>query len=183
MWTELGLTDPGSALLVVISTVGIYLVFLVVIAVVGQRSLAAIATYDIACVTALGAVIGRTTLLAEPTLATGVVALVTLCVMQRIFRLCRRRRVIGGFLNRQPVLLVADGRVVVDGLRRSRVSDQDLHQRLRMAGIARLEDVALAVLESNGQISVLRRGGDGPDARLLADVPGAARAWDGTGRD
>jgi uncharacterized membrane protein YcaP (DUF421 family) len=171
MTGQLGV-EPYVAFQVVVATVGIYLAFLVLLRLVGQRSLAAMSASDIACVVAVGAVVGRTTLLAVPTLATGLIALVTLFLAQWLVRIARRCRPIALLLDREPVLLVVDGRVLDDAVRRVRISDDELRQSLRLAGLSRMEQVGRLVLERNGQISVLRRDDD-LDPRIVADVPGA----------
>jgi uncharacterized membrane protein YcaP (DUF421 family) len=172
MWAELGVA-PLTAVAVVISTVAIYLLFIVLVRLAGQRTLAAMSNYDIACAIALGAVIGRTALLAEPTLGAGVVGLVTLFGMHRLLGLAQRHPLYRALLDRSPVLLMAGGEMRVAEMRRARVTEDELKQRLRLAGISRLEQVGCVVLERNGQISVLRAG-SGLDPRLLDDVPGAA---------
>ncbi len=55
---RLGLSWTDAAT-VVVSTVGIYLGFLVLLRIVGQRALAAMSSFDFAAAIALGAVMGR----------------------------------------------------------------------------------------------------------------------------
>src|SRR3954469_1450933 len=102
--------DAVSAMEVVAATVVIYLVFAGLVRLLGQRSLAATSIYDVACVVAVGSVIGRTSLLSVPTLGSGIVALVVLFTMQRVARSLRRRSKMRVLLDRQPILLVTDGR-------------------------------------------------------------------------
>jgi uncharacterized membrane protein YcaP (DUF421 family) len=167
---------PIGALTVVIATVVMYLIFLVLVRVMGQRSLAAMSPYDVAAVIALGAVVGRTALLAVPTLGSGVIALVTLFVIQRVFGWAHRRGLwFGRLFERKPVLLMVGDQVCHDALRRVRISPDELRERLRLAGVARLEQVGCVVLEVNGQISVVRSD-SAPDPLLFDDVPGASAA-------
>jgi uncharacterized membrane protein YcaP (DUF421 family) len=56
---ELGLSWIEAAA-VVVSTVAVYLAFLVLIRIVGQRAVAPMSSFDFAAATALGAVMGRT---------------------------------------------------------------------------------------------------------------------------
>lgn len=98
-----------------------------------------------ACVIALGAVVGRTTLLAVPTLATGVIALVVLFVLRVLLSRLQHSR-LHVLLAPRPVVLIADGRICADAMRRAGVSDDDLRQRLRLAGITARSQVGLAVL-------------------------------------
>ncbi|MEV8615930.1 hypothetical protein AB0383_50005, partial [Amycolatopsis sp. NPDC051373] len=57
-------------------------------------------------VMAFGAVLGRTALLSVPTLAGGVVAMVTLFVLQRLLALAQKTRLFGASLRQEPVLLM-----------------------------------------------------------------------------
>src|SRR6476661_4208869 len=118
-------TTPSTALQVVVATVVVYLVFLVLVRLAGQRTLTTLSVPDLACVMALGAIVGRTALLAVPTLATGVVALVTLLLMQRLMSLLGRRTGVGRWLHPEPLVLVRRGRLLADNLRRARVSDDE----------------------------------------------------------
>ena len=56
------------------------------------------------------------------------------------------------------IVLVKDGRVRKDALRRADISLDDLNENLRLNAIARVADVAEARLERNGQISVVKLG-------------------------
>jgi len=52
----------------------------------------------------------------------------------------------------------------------ARVTQDDLRQCLRIAGVTRTDQVGLAVLERSGRISVLRSD-DGPGHRQRDDLP------------
>jgi uncharacterized membrane protein YcaP (DUF421 family) len=154
-WDQLG-TDTATAVQVVVATIGIYLVLVVLLRIGGQRGLVAMSSVDVACVIAIGAVVGRTALLAEPTLVTGVIALSVLFGMQRLLTILGGGSRGGRILSRRPVVLMRDGLLCQDEMRRSRVSEDDLRQRLRLTGASRREQVQLVVLERSGEISVLR---------------------------
>lgn len=160
--------NPLEALAVFVATLGICLALLVLVRLSGARSLATMSGADIACVTALGAVVGRTTLLAVPTLATGVIALVVLFGVQRALARLERRPRWGRVLSRPPLVLMADGSIDDTVLRRGRISHDDLRQRLRLAGVTHRDQVRLVVLERTGQISVLRC--ESVEARLTRDL-------------
>lgn len=53
--------------------------------------------------------------------------------------------------------IVVNGQILYDNLRKERVSDADLHIILRQQGADRIEDIALAVLEPTGQVSVIKK--------------------------
>ena len=161
-------TTPSTALQVAVATVAIYLAFALLLRLLGQRTVATLSAVDLACVMAVGALVGRTALLAVPSLATGLVGLVTLLLTHRGMSALQRSTKLGRRLRAEPVLLAVDGRLLPDAMRRVRVAPEEMNQQLRQAGVTSLDQVACVVLETNGQISVLR---DGPVApELLADL-------------
>lgn len=159
------------ALTVVVATVGIYLAFVVLLRVTGPRALAGTSSFDLACVVALGAILGRTVLLAEPTLAIGVVALASFLAMQALLGTLRKHPVLFDLMSRRPVLLVLDGEILGDNMRRAHVVEDELRQVIRRAGAAALADVRCVVLERNGTLSVIRSGELDPWLVADLDVP------------
>ena len=58
-------------------------------------------------------------------------------------------------LEGEPRLLVRDGRILTKALDEEGVDVEDVRAAARGAGIARLDDVRLAVLETDGSISII----------------------------
>jgi uncharacterized membrane protein YcaP (DUF421 family) len=159
---------------VVISTVAMYLLFILLIKALGQRSLLGSSSLDLACVAAFGSVIGRTTLLERPTLLGGVIALTTLFAMQALLRALGGAGAVRRSLTRTPVILMDGTGVDATALGRSGVGEDDLRQALRRAGVTRRAEVGYVVLESNGSLTVLRADPEA-DPWLIADLtPGRA---------
>lgn len=161
--------EPDALLAVGIATTTICLVLLLLVRVFGTRSLTTTSTIDIACMAALGAVVGRTILLTEPTLATGVVALMLLFLLQRGLAAFGRRPRWRGTLSNRPVVLIVGGVIDEAAVRANGLSSDELRQRLRVAGVARRSQVSLAVLEPTGAISVLCD--TEPEEWLTDDLP------------
>ena len=78
-------------------------------------------------------------------------------------RLSYRFPAVRRLLKSGPVPLVKDGRMLRQNLRRELVTEDELWAHLRRQGVDRIEDVKLAMVESDGTISVVRRS-DEPDA-------------------
>ena len=175
MFDELTST-PSTSFQVVVATAVIYLAFLLLLRLLGQRTVATLSIVDLACVMAVGALVGRTALLAVPSLATGLVGLVTLLVTHRGAATLQRRTPFGRWLGREPVVLAWHGELVPDAMRRARVSDDEMRQQVRLAGVTAVDQVSCVVLERNGQISVLR---DPPAPELVADLRRQSGAPDG----
>lgn len=155
--TRLGISWT-HALAVVLSAVGIYLAFLVLVRIFGVRVLAGMGTFDVVVVITIGAVAGRVILGHPPTLAAGVIGLACLFVMEAGFGEARRTRRGMRALNAGAVVLMAGEEVLTRNLRAAHVTEPELNAALRHHGIRHHEEVACAVFESTGRISVLRRG-------------------------
>lgn len=154
---RLGVDAPG-ALAVVLSAVGIYLAFLLMVRLFGQRVLSRLSTFDVVVAVMLGAVAGRVVLGDTPTLVAGVLGLGTLFALEAGFGQLRSGIRVSALMNNRAVLLVAGDRVLKANLRRVHVVEAELFGALRRAGIRNLGEIACVIFEASGTISVLRRG-------------------------
>lgn len=164
---------PAEALAVAISTVGMYVALVVLVRLVGHRMVSSMSAFDWAAVIAFGAIIGRAALGEAPVLGGGLVALVTLVAVQAATGALRVLPLGNEVVSRHPVLLMADGEVFVDQLRKVHITSPELHAQLRLAGVHGYADVAIAVFETTGRVSVVRTGTP-IEPRLLIGVHGRA---------
>jgi uncharacterized membrane protein YcaP (DUF421 family) len=58
-------------------------------------------------------------------------------------------------------VLIRDGELLEQNMRRDRLTRRELESEMRLAGIASMRQVAWALLETNGKISFIRRDDDG----------------------
>jgi uncharacterized membrane protein YcaP (DUF421 family) len=161
-----------EALSVALSAIGLYVALLLMLRVTGRRLVAPLSNYDVAAGISIGAIFGRAVLGYTPTLPAGVIGLATLAGVHTATRQLRPAALLGD----GPVLLVRDGEVLTDALRRARLHEEDLRLALRRASIGSWSQVGAMVLERSGTISVLRSGQPLDDALLdCAITEGRAR--------
>jgi len=171
------LISAPEALTVMLSTTGIYLSFVVLLRVVGQRLVSGLGAFDLAAAMAMGALVGRVILGHTPVLAAGVVGLVTLAALQTLVGRFRDTPLGSRLITPAPVLLMADGELLTDNLRRTGIVEAEINGQLRRHGIRGHAEVAAVVLEPAGTVSVLRRG-EPLDRAMLEGVRGADRLPD-----
>lgn len=70
----------------------------------------------------------------------------------------------------KPILVIENGKVLQDQMRRLRMSTEDLFEQLRQNGVFYLEEVAYAIIETNGMMSVTRRPRNDPLTPAQAGV-------------
>jgi uncharacterized membrane protein YcaP (DUF421 family) len=86
-------------------------------------------------------------------LVTATIALLTVGVSFASFKFPRLRPVLDG----EPVIVVEDGKPIDRNLRRNRITLEELAASARAEGIATIENVRWAVLETSGRISFIEK--------------------------
>lgn len=121
----------------------------------GKRTLAKLNAFDLVVTVALGSTLATILLSKTVALAEGVTAFVTLVGLQWI--VARTSVAWRGFaraVRSEPTLLMRDGEMCRDAMRRERVTEEELLTVLRNSAKAPAQ-VAAVVLESDGSFSVI----------------------------
>lgn len=173
LWHDyLGISWTG-ALGVVLSTIVLYLFFSLLVHLAGTRLMATMGAASFVVLAVVGGVSARSMLGESPTMLGGLLVLNTLMVMEALMGSLRRVvRVLPAAVRRRPSVVMVEGRSVVEALRRRRLTETGLHDRLRAGGVLDPSEVELVILEERGSLTVVRRG-DRIAPTLVADVEGA----------
>ena len=145
-------------LITFVRAVVLYLLLLVVIRLMGKRQLGEMEPSEFV-VTLLIADLASVPM--QDTgipLLVGVVPILTVLALELMLSVLAMRSLkIRRLLCGQPVILMNNGRVVQENLRRTRITVDELVELLRQAGTVDLTEVWQAILETNGQLSVILR--------------------------
>lgn len=148
--------DVAGMLIIAAKTAVIYVFLIAGLRLLGKRELGQMTVYDFVLVVVLANAVQNAMVGDDTTLVGGIVAALTLLVMNRLFTWLLNvspafeRSMVG-----QPVLILHDGHLLEDALRREGVSREQVMAALREHGISRIEEARLAVLEVDGTISVV----------------------------
>lgn len=139
----------------------------------GLRSFSKMSGFDFSITVAIGSVLAGavTTLSTSPWVYVG--ALVGLFAFQIILSNIRARAdPVETAVDNSPLLVMENGKVLVDNLVRAGMTKADLWAKLREANAFDFDYVHAVVVESTGDVSVLHGAPDGPkpDPRLLEGV-------------
>jgi uncharacterized membrane protein YcaP (DUF421 family) len=88
-------------------------------------------------------------------LAISTIGLLTVTLSYLAFRSRRLRPILEG----EPIVLVEDGRTIEANLRRQRLTKEEIGSEARLNNISSIADVRWAILETNGQISFVKKSG------------------------
>ncbi len=133
----------------------------------GLRTFSKMSAFDFVITVAFGSLLASVTL-SGSSLVEGLVAAGTLLGLQVLIALGRRHS-LARVVDNTPLLLVDDGEVLEQNLRRARVTRDDLRACLRAANVCDLQQVQAVVFETTGDISVLH-GTTEPSTEVMADV-------------
>ncbi|MDT0167160.1 DUF421 domain-containing protein [Actinotalea sp. AC32] len=149
-----------------------YATLVVLLRVLGKRTLAKLNAFDLVVTVALGSTLATILLSSDVSWSEGAVALALLGVLQLAVSWTTVHLPGGrGAVTARPVVVLRDGRPVADAMRRERLTEDELRQAVRSSGRGGLDDVAAVVLEGDGTLSVVPSSSLG-DARALQGVEG-----------
>lgn len=162
-WSELAM--------VVLSTIGIFAGVIFLTRLAGLRSLSQMSSFDFAMTVAIGSLVASTASGSSTTLLNGLTALGMLYLVQMVIAQGRLRWGFSEVVDNTPLLLMYEGQILDENMRRARIAERDLWAKLRQQGVTDPDRVLAVVFETTADVSVLQ--GDGPlDPRLLKHVRG-----------
>lgn len=154
-WTEWLWTGRPAIVMAVVSTVVVYAVIIAYVRWFGLRSFSKMSAFDFAMTIALGTLFGSTISGPSPPLVLALICLFLLFATQRLVALARRKTWLKRVIDNEPLLIMLEGRVIADNLRRARITADDLRAKLREAGVLDPACVKAVVFETTGDVSVL----------------------------
>ena len=105
-------------------------------------------------------------------LFTGIVPIVTILGIELVLSsLCLRSMGLRRLLCGKPVILIDQGRILQQNLRKTRVTMDELTEALREKDVLDLRSVQYAILETNGKVSVLLHAKEYPASAKEAGIP------------
>lgn len=129
---------------------------LLLLRIVGRRELATMEPIDFILLVVLGDAIQQGLTQDDYSVTGALIVIFTIGVLQvslayAAFRSSRVRTVMEG----EPLVLIENGNVLERNLRRARIAKEELAEEARLSQVASLGDVAWAVLETSGKVSII----------------------------
>lgn len=133
-----------------------YVALVVLLRVSGKRAIAQMNVFDWVVTVALGSALAALIIQPRVSLAQGVLGIALLLALQfGVSSVTSRSERARRLVTAEPVLVLRDGRLLREAMRRERVAESEVLQALRQSGRARPEEAAAVVLETNGSFTVL----------------------------
>jgi uncharacterized membrane protein YcaP (DUF421 family) len=152
---ELDVADVDS-LQMALRTVVVYVATLLLIRIGSKRFLSQASAFDVIVAIMLGSVMSRAINGSAPLVPTLAAGAVFIGLHWLLSAVTARTSRFGPLVKGNPVLLIEDGEVQQQGLRKTGLSSRDLEEALRLnAPMTDPSNVKLAYLERNGRVSVV----------------------------
>lgn len=153
----------GDLMLIsIIRTVILYIFILLALRIMGKRQLSEMQTSELVITLLISDIAVIPMQNTGQPLLSGIVPILILISLEILFSVIMLksgnfRKIVCG----SPEMVIKDGRILQDQMRRLRMTTEDLCVQLRQQGIFSLEDVQYCIVETNGDVSVLEK----PDKR------------------
>lgn len=142
----------------VLRAVVVYVMVMVLMRISGKRAVGQFTPFDLVLLILIGNAVQNGINGGDNSLTGAAVMAGTLIALNYgVALLNARNRRIGNIIEGAPVLLARDGEVFHSVLHRELVSKDDFDEALRMNSVSDVADIKLAMLETNGRITVLKR--------------------------
>ena len=164
--------EPATLVEIAVRTAIVYVALIALIRLAGKREVGQLTILELVTLLLIADAVQGSMVGADDTLLGGLVAAATLILLDRLLGVARQH--VPGFrkaVEGEPRILVRDGRQLPRAMREEGVTTEDLETAIREHGVRSVEEVDLAVLETDGKISVIPKGGRPPTPAAAVNGP------------
>lgn len=147
-----------------------FLVFLLRIS--GTRTVSQLNSFDLVITMIFGTLLASTLISTNVSLVSGLTALTTIVILQFIYAsLAVRFNFFSKLIKATPTLLYYQGEFLESLMKKKRIQRVEILQSIRSQGIGSMEEVEAVVLETNANLSIIKKSSKG-DLQALKNVTG-----------
>ena len=141
-----------------IRTLLLYVLIIVAIRLMGKRQISDLQTSELVVTFLISNIASIPMQNASIPLFTGLIPIIVLVVCEIVLsnimlKSCKFRKFICG----NPLVIIDHGKINQKVMKELRMSTEDLFEQLRQLDIFKLEDVDFAIIETNGQLSIMKK--------------------------
>ena len=143
---------------IALRSIFLFFVVFTLMRVVGRRELSSLSPFDLILLIILGDAIQQGLTQDDYSVTGALIVVSTFGALQvAISYMVYRWRRFRPLLRGEPIVIVQDGRLIEQNLKRERLSLDDVAEAAREQQIGSIEDVAWGVLETSGKISFIEK--------------------------
>lgn len=141
---------------IIIRAVSVYIFMILAIRLFGKKELAQLSVIDLVFILLISNAVQNAMVGPDTTLTGGIIAATALFFTNFVLKkLIYYFKPLGKFLQGEPILLIYRGKINYENVRKSEITIDELEAAVREHGVEEISNVDLAMLEIDGNISVL----------------------------
>ncbi|HEX7584392.1 MAG TPA: YetF domain-containing protein [Prolixibacteraceae bacterium] len=141
---------------IVFSSVAVYLFIVLAIRLFGKKELAQLSIIDLTFILLISNSVQNAMVGSDSTLAGGLVAASSLFIVNYLFKyLLYRFPKLSNIVQGADILLIYKGQLNEPNMAKARITREEIIEAVREHGVPEIRDVDLAVLETDGNISII----------------------------
>lgn len=149
-------SDINGIIVIVIMSIILYFFMIFLFRISGKRAMSEINSFDFLFTIIIGSLAATTILSKDIEFTEGAAAITTLIVMQFIFsKLDVKYKFISNVVLLEPTLVYFNGKYLEENLKKTRLSKENIRQKVRRRTGTVIDNVSAVIIESNGEISVI----------------------------
>lgn len=148
----------NSYVRIVFSSIIVYLFLILAIRLFGKKELAQLSVFDLVFILLISNAVQNAMTGPDVSLLGGLIAAASLFIVNYILKYLEYRfPKFGKTIQGDSIMLVYKGKILESHLKRAKISTEELMEAIREHGVGSVTEVDLAVLEVDGNISVLSK--------------------------
>jgi len=141
---------------IILSSSAVYIFIIVAIRLFGKKELAQLSIIDLVFILLISNAVQNAMVGSDSSLTGGLVAATTLFIINYLFKfLLYRFPKLGNYVQGNEMLLIYKGQLNKANMDKARITHEELLEAVREHGVAEIRNVDLAVLEIDGNISII----------------------------
>ncbi|MDP2892647.1 MAG: DUF421 domain-containing protein [Bacillota bacterium] len=141
---------------IVFSSIIVYIFVVVAIRLFGKKELSQLSVIDLVFILLISNAVQNAMVLSNPTLEGGLIAAATLFLVNFILKnVMYHFPKFGKLVQGHPIMLVYKGKMNEKNMRKAKITADEIDEAIREHGVEGIKNVDLAILEVDGNISVL----------------------------
>lgn len=142
---------------IVLSGILMYLFLIFILNRSGKRSIANLSMHDYVVTLAMGSIVSSTIISKGVTIVDGLIGILILLALQYFVTLISTLNTrIFKTINPSPTVLFLEGEFLKKNLKTNRIHPNEVYSAIRMQGQTTSDNIFAVVLETNGQLSVIK---------------------------
>ena len=152
----------------VVRCIFFYFMIIVALRFMGKREIGELSIFDIVIYLVMSELLALSLTDDDKTIFHTLVPLITLAILQvTVAHLIMKYEKFRHLIDGEPVILVQNGLINQNTMKKERYNIDDLMMQIREFGIGSIHEIAFAILETNGKLTVLRKN----DCKVLYPFP------------